>query len=205
MEKIVIASKNKGKIAEMRPVLENLGFEVCSLPDDFPEIAEEGGSFIENALIKASTAADALGMPAVADDSGLCVDVLEGAPGIYSARFSNDTEPLPGETADERNNRKLLKVLEGVEDRAAAYFCAMALVYPEGSKHLPIIGKGTWEGEILKAPRGSNGFGYDPVFLDPELGLTGGEMTFEQKNARSHRAKALASLAGQLRLERETV
>lgn len=190
MEKVIIATKNKGKLAELEAPLAALGFAVSTLPDGYPEIEENGASFEENALIKARFVANDLHCIAVADDSGICVDALGGEPGIYSARYANDYALLPGETKDKANNRKLLEKMKDVpaERRGCAFHCAMAVVFPDGREF--VVHK-TWEGTLLFEERGQNGFGYDPLFLDKELGLTGAQMEKSVKMGRSHRAKAL--------------
>ena len=170
------------------------------LPDDFPEIEETGTTFEQNALLKAHAVADTLGLPALADDSGLEVDALNGAPGVYSARYGLDIPALPGENDDARNNRKLLAALAGVpHPRTGRFRCCMALARP-GRPDLTV--HGVWEGHIADAPSGGNGFGYDPLFFDPELGRISAELTREEKNARSHRGKALRLLLGALEKER---
>ncbi|MBQ9105270.1 MAG: RdgB/HAM1 family non-canonical purine NTP pyrophosphatase [Mailhella sp.] len=190
---LVLATRNQGKVRELREPLARFGFDVQSLPDDFPEIEENGATFDENALIKARAVAEKLGVAAAADDSGLEVDALGGAPGVYSARYSEDWPEQEGESKDERNNRKLLAQLEGVpfEERTARFRCCMAMVDPEGGE---IVVSGAWEGHIGFEKKGENGFGYDPLFIDPELGLTGAQLSREAKMARSHRGKALAKL-----------
>lgn len=190
MEKVVIATKNKGKLAELEAPLKELGFAVETLPSDYPEIAENGASFEENALIKARFVAKDLNCIAIADDSGIAVDALGGEPGIYSARYANDYALLEGETKDEANNRKLLEKMKDVpeEKRRCAFHCAMAVVFPDGKE---LVAHKTWEGRLLFAGRGQNGFGYDPLFLDEELNMTGAEMEKSVKMQRSHRAKAL--------------
>lgn len=199
---LILATRNQGKVRELREPLARFGFDVQSLPDDFPEVAETGSTFEENALIKAHAVADALGVPAVADDSGIEVDALGGAPGVYSARYSLDWPEAEGESTDQRNNRKLLASLEGVpaERRTARFRCCMALVYPPSWLNRPadLVVSGAWEGSIADAPSGSNGFGYDPLFLDPASGRTGAELSREEKMARSHRGKALARLLEEL-------
>lgn len=201
---IILATRNKGKILELRTTLAGFGFDVQGIPDDFPETEENGATFEENALIKARAAAEALGMPAAADDSGLEVDALGGAPGVLSARYSDDMPAVEGESKDERNNRKLLEQLADVPDgsRSARFRCCMALVWP-GDEFPPIVSSGAWEGSILRSPRGANGFGYDPLFLDPESGLTGAELTREQKNGRSHRGQAVRLMLEKLRSRME--
>ena len=194
---LILATRNQGKVRELREPLARFGFDVQSLPEDFPEIEENGTTFEENALIKARAVANALGVAAAADDSGLEVDALGGAPGVYSARYSEDWPAVEGESKDERNNRKLLVELEGVpaEKRTARFRCCMALVIPGGEE---IVVSGAWEGNIGFKKAGANGFGYDPLFIDPELGITGAELTREAKMVRSHRGKALAKLLAEV-------
>lgn len=193
MEKVIIATKNKGKVAELEAPLRELGFAVETLPADYPEIEENGTSFEENALIKARFVAKNMNCIAIADDSGISVDWLDGAPGIFSARYANDYPLLPGETKDQANNRKLLDKMKDVpqEKHQCAFHCAMAVVFPDGKE---FIAHKTWEGRLLTEPRGQNGFGYDPLFLDEELMLTGAEMEKSVKMQRSHRAKALKAV-----------
>ena len=194
---LILATRNQGKVRELRDPLARFGFDVQSLPEDFPEIEENGTTFEENALIKARAVAEALGVAAAADDSGLEVDALGGAPGVYSARYSEDWPAVEGESKDERNNRKILAELEGVpaEKRTARFRCCMALVIPGGEE---IVVSGAWEGSIGFKRAGANGFGYDPLFIDPELELTGAELTREAKMVRSHRGKALARLLAEV-------
>jgi XTP/dITP diphosphohydrolase len=162
------------------------------------DVEEDGASFEENALLKACAVARHTGCVAIADDSGLEVDALDGAPGIYSARYS-DMRSLPPETdapalsRDERNNLALLRELAAVPDaqRTGRFVCAMSACKPDGSS---IILRAVWEGRITRAPRGTRGFGYDPLFFDPEAGCTAAELDTEEKNARSHRGKALRQL-----------
>ncbi len=187
--KIVMASSNAGKIREIARILEDLGAEIVPQSEFGVSDADETGTtFVENALIKARHAADATGLPAIADDSGLSVDALDGAPGVYSARYSGS------DATDESNNRKLLAALESVaaEKRGAAFHCVACFVTPGDDE--PLIATGEWRGSILEAPRGEGGFGYDPLFLDPESGVASAELTPEEKNARSHRGKALRRL-----------
>jgi XTP/dITP diphosphohydrolase len=188
-KKIVMASSNAGKIREITRLLDGLGIEVVAQSEFGVEDAlETGASFRENSLIKARHAVDATGLPAIADDSGLAVDALDGAPGVYSARYSG-----PGAT-DEKNIDKLLDALEGVAEpaRGAAFHCAATFVMPDQSQ--PLVADGQWRGSILTARQGDGGFGYDPVFLDPQSGVTAAELTAAQKNARSHRGQALHKL-----------
>ena len=193
--RVVLATTNRGKIRELADSLAAHGVEVLSLTD-FPgmgEIEENGATFEENALIKARAVARATGLVAVADDSGLMVDALGGAPGVFSARYSDDWELLPGESRDRRNMRKLLHVMENVADaeRGCRFVTCMAAVRPDGRE---LTVKGEWRGRLLREPSGENGFGYDPVFFDPEIGTSAAHLTTEQKNARSHRGKALRAL-----------
>ena len=190
--KLVIASNNPGKLREIGQILAPLGIEI--IPQSVlavPEAEEPHATFIENALAKARHAARLTGLPALADDSGICVDALGGAPGVISAHFAGEPR------SDARNNRKLLEMLGAGEDRRAHYYCVMLLMC-HGDDPQPLIAEGEWRGEILHEPRGSGGFGYDPLFLDTALGRTGAELTPEQKNRVSHRGKALAALVGVL-------
>ena len=185
MSRVVLASGNRGKLKEMQQVLADTGFELLLQTDFNTEDAEETGlSFVENALIKARHASRETGLPALADDSGLCVDALGGEPGIYSARYS-------GEGAnDETNNAKLLAELAGKKDRSATFVCVLAYVR-HADDPLPLICQGLWRGEILDSPQGENGFGYDPLFFVPELGCCSAELTPQVKNRNSHRGLAL--------------
>lgn len=189
---VVLASRNRGKLKELDRLLrEELGDVIVlrSLDDiGFTEDIEENGTtFAENALIKANTIA-ALGHIALADDSGLCVDVLGGAPGVFSARYAG------GHGDDAANNALLLENLKGKRDRAAAFVTVFACVFPDGSA--PIVAEGRAPGEILTAPRGNGGFGYDPLFYVAELGKTFAELSGEEKNRISHRGKAVRAFAG---------
>ena len=190
--KIVMATSNPGKIREIARMLDELGVEVVAQSEFGVEDADETGTtFADNSLIKAQHAATLTGLPAIADDSGLTVDALGGAPGVYSARFS-------GPDADDRkNNEKLLAELEGVADRAAAFRCVATCVDPGEAE--PLVAEGAWCGEILDAPRGGGGFGYDPLFLVPDCGVSSAELTAEEKNARSHRGQALKKLVEMLK------
>lgn len=193
MEKTIIATKNKGKLAELEEPFKALGFAVETLPDNYPEIEENGTSFEENALIKARYVAKDLKCIAIADDSGIAVDALKGAPGIFSARYGNDYDLLENETKDQRNNRKLLDKMKDIpmDKRQCAFHCAMAAVFPNGRE---VVAHKTWQGKLLTEAHGTNGFGYDPLFFDEELNLTGAEMPKNIKMQRSHRAKALKAL-----------
>ena len=191
--KIVLASSNAGKLLEIAHLLEKLDVEVVPQSDFAVSDAEEtGASFVENSLIKARHAAAVTGLPAIADDSGLSVDALGGRPGVRSARYSG-----PGATDDE-NISKLLAELDGVavEDRGAAFHCVACFVLPDDSA--PLIASGEWRGSILRERHGDGGFGYDPVFFDPASQRGSAELTAEEKNARSHRGKALRALVSQI-------
>jgi len=192
-KKLVIASNNPGKLREIGEIFAPLDVEI--IPQSVlavPEAEEPHATFIENALAKARHAARLTGMPALADDSGICVDALGGAPGVVSAHFAGEPR------SDVRNNHKLLEMLEAENDRRAHYYCVMLLMR-HGDDPQPLVAEGEWHGEILREPRGSGGFGYDPLFLDPALGKTGAELAPEQKNRVSHRGKALAALVGVLK------
>ncbi|HUO43818.1 MAG TPA: RdgB/HAM1 family non-canonical purine NTP pyrophosphatase [Burkholderiales bacterium] len=202
MKKIVIASNNLGKLNEIAALLAPLDIEI--VPQSalgVSEADEPHDTFIENALAKARHASSQTGLLALADDSGICVDALGGAPGVRSARFADG--PAGGrEAQDERNNRKLLELLADKSDRRAHYCCAVVLLRHADDPQ-PLIGEGEWHGEIARAPRGSGGFGYDPLFWVPELGRTGAELKPEEKNRISHRGQALAALVARLRSQRE--
>lgn len=185
-----MASGNAGKIREIARLLEPLDVEVVPQSNYGVDDADETGStFEENAIIKARHAAAATSLPAIADDSGLVVDALGGRPGVYSARYSG-----PGAT-DEANNRKLLDELADVPEdkRGAAFHCVACYVEDENAD--PVVAAGEWRGQILRAPRGEGGFGYDPLFLDPESGKASAELSAEEKDTRSHRGQALKKLA----------
>ena len=189
--KLIIASNNDHKLTEMKAILAPFFEDVQSMREAGVEheTVEDGRTFMENAVKKARELAAISGCCAIADDSGLCVDALDGAPGIYSARFCG----VHGD--DAANNRLLLQKLEGAEDRSAHYTCAMALVYPDGRE---VTAEGYLYGEIGTERRGSNGFGYDPLFVLPERGCTTAELSPEEKNAISHRANALYELVKKL-------
>jgi XTP/dITP diphosphohydrolase len=191
---IVLASGNAGKLAELRGLLAGSG-HVLRAQSEFgiADADETGLSFVENALLKARHASAATGLPALADDSGLCVDALGGAPGLYSARYGG----VHGD--DARNIARLLGELRDVvdEERTARFHCALALLRSADDPR-PLVAEGSWEGRILHAPRGAAGYGYDPVFLDPENGLSAAELDPAIKNAVSHRGRALAALKARL-------
>lgn len=192
MHAIVLATRNRGKIAELTALLQEFSLNIIGL-DSYPEledIPETGETFEENARIKARAVCEHTGLVAVADDSGLEVDALGGAPGVYSARYSADG----GQPAtDARNNEKLLAALRGVprEERGARFRCVMVAAAPNGAE---LSADGAWEGLIAEEPRGENGFGYDPLFFDPELGRHSAQLSQAEKNARSHRGRALRNL-----------
>ncbi|HTS23409.1 MAG TPA: RdgB/HAM1 family non-canonical purine NTP pyrophosphatase [Casimicrobiaceae bacterium] len=186
--RIVLASANEGKLREFRRLLEPIGIEVLVQAElGIGEADEPHATFVENALAKARHASRLAGLPALADDSGICVDALHGAPGVQSARYAGEPK------SDRRNNEKLVAELAGIADRRAHYYCVLALMR-HGADPEPILAEGRWDGTIIDAPRGSGGFGYDPHFLDAESGLTGAELPLAQKNARSHRGKAMRAL-----------
>jgi len=195
MDTLVLASGNQKKLGEMRAILEPLTLKVVPQSDfQVPEAEETGLTFVENAILKARNAAAHTGLPAIADDSGLEVDALNGAPGIYSARFSG------ADASDAKNNALLIDMLGDLPDapRSARYQAVLVLMrHPDDPT--PLICQGTWEGEILLAPRGNGGFGYDPHFLIPELGVTAAEMDPAEKNRVSHRGRALKALMDALR------
>ena len=184
MKKIVLASSNKGKLKEIKHMFTEYEVVSCKDMGFTGEIEENGKTFYENALIKAKTVSDALNLPALADDSGICVESLGGAPGIYSARYSP-------EGTDRSNYELLLKNLEGVKNRKAKFVCCMVYYKPGGEI---ITATGETEGEVLYAPEGENGFGYDPVFYSNDLEKSLGVATEEEKNAISHRRRALEKL-----------
>ena len=197
MDKLVLASGNAGKLKELSSLLAPLGIEV--LPQsafNVSEAEEPHPSFVENAIAKARHAARATGLPALADDSGLCVDVLGGAPGVLSARFAGEPK------SDARNNALLLERLAGEPNRHARFYCALALVRHADDPQ-PIIACGEWHGEILEAARGQGGFGYDPLFLVPDLDQTAAEIDHSLKNVLSHPGNAMRQLLDRLRAEQQ--
>ncbi|WP_028917171.1 RdgB/HAM1 family non-canonical purine NTP pyrophosphatase [Pseudoxanthomonas sp. J35] len=192
--KLVLASSNRGKLEELHHLLGGSGIELLAQSDLGVEDAEETGlTFIENALLKARHASRVTGLPALADDSGLCVDALGGAPGLYSARYA-------GEPADpQRNIDKLLAALDGIDDaRRGAHFQCVLVVLRHAGDPQPLLVEGQWRGRITRERRGEGGHGYDPVFLDPEHGQTAAEMPMALKNRISHRGKALEQLRARL-------
>lgn len=188
MQDVVLASANPGKLKELAHALAPLGWNLRPLSDFTDEQADEtGDTFVANALIKARHASAASGLPALADDSGLAVDALSGAPGVWSARYAG----LQATDAD--NNAKLLTELTGKSPRTAAFHCVLALVETADDPK-PLVVDGSWAGEILPAPRGENGFGYDPLFLDPTSGRASAELSADEKRERSHRGRAVRLL-----------
>ena len=190
--KLVVASNNPGKLREFDALLAPLGWE--TIPQtalNVSECEEPHGTFVENALAKARHASAATGLPALADDSGICVHALGGAPGVYSARYAGEPK------SDQRNNEKLIEELAGQADRSAHYVCVLVFVRRPDDPQ-PLIAEGEWHGEIVDSPRGEGGFGYDPYFLLSDEGVTAAELPAEEKNSRSHRGKALTKLVAQL-------
>ena len=189
MRQVVVASNNAGKLREIAAILAHLGIE--AIPQsrfNVPEAAEPHPTFVENALAKARNAAHHTGLPALADDSGICVTALGGAPGVQSARFAGEPK------SDQRNNEKLVADLAGTADRSAYYFAVLVLVNSENDPR-PLIAEGRWPGTVVDTPRGVNGFGYDPYFYLPAHGKTVAELDVDLKNRISHRALALHRLA----------
>ncbi|WP_420224972.1 RdgB/HAM1 family non-canonical purine NTP pyrophosphatase [Pigmentiphaga litoralis] len=196
MTKLVLASNNAGKLREFSRLLSQKGFDVVNQGSlGVPEADEPHVTFIENALAKARHASRITGLPALADDSGVCVVALGGAPGVYSARFA--AMASGGDKSDAANNALLIERLKDASDRRAYYYAALVLVRSADDPQ-PLIGEGLWWGEIVAEPRGEGGFGYDAHFLLPELGKTAAELTSEEKNRVSHRAQALAVLMDKL-------
>ena len=190
-KRVVLATGNAGKVAEMHSVLQGFGFDVVPQTElNISEAIEDGLSFVENALIKARHACLNSGLPAIADDSGLEVDALDGAPGIYSSRYADGA-------GDQANNTKLLAALEGETNRVARFQCVIVYM-KHAADPTPLICQGSWEGEIASIAKGDNGFGYDPIFYLPELKCHSAELGADQKKRYSHRAKALRKLKTQL-------
>jgi XTP/dITP diphosphohydrolase len=193
LERIVIASGNPGKLAELRALLAPEGVETVAQGDlGIAEADEPHATFVENALAKARHASRLAGLPALADDSGIVVRALGGAPGVYSARFAGDPR------SNARNNAKLVSLLADARDRHAHFYCVIVLVR-DAQDPEPLIAEGRWHGEIVLEPRGASGFGYDPHFLVPALGRTAAELEPAEKNRLSHRAQALLRLLVLLR------
>ena len=191
-QRLILASNNAGKLKEFAQLLGPIGFELHPQGEfNVPEAEEPFGTFVENALQKARHAARLTGLPALADDSGVCVNALGGAPGVYSARFAGEPK------SDARNNEKLIADLAGHADKSAYYYCVLVYVRHADDPQ-PVIADGVWRGQIVDAPRGSNGFGYDPYFLLPDFGRTAAELEPHEKNAVSHRGQALRALVDKL-------
>ena len=191
--KLIVASNNPGKLREFDALLAPLGWEILSSQMfALPECEEPHLGFVENALAKARHAAILTGLPALADDSGLCVHALGGAPGVHSARYAGEPK------SDRRNNELLIAELAGKADRRAHYVCVLSFVRHADDPQ-PVIAEGEWHGEIVDSPRGTGGFGYDPHFFLPEDGLTVAELDAAEKNRRSHRGQALALLVERLK------
>ncbi|MCR4297821.1 MAG: RdgB/HAM1 family non-canonical purine NTP pyrophosphatase [Gallionella sp.] len=194
MRKLVIASNNPGKLREFQFLLQPLGIEVLTQAQlGIEEIEEPHHTFIENALVKARHVSRLSGLPALADDSGICVDALNGAPGVLSARYAGE-DPK----SDQHNNEKLLDAMKNMADRRAHYYCVLVLLHYADDPQ-PLIAEGEWHGEIALQPGGDGGFGYDPLFWLPEFGKTSAQLEREQKHAISHRGKALRALLEKLK------
>jgi len=193
MKKLVLASSNPGKLREFEALLAPLGTEIVSQSSlGIADAEEPHGTFVENALAKARHASRRTQLPALADDSGICVGALDGEPGVHSARFAGEPR------SDARNNEKLLRVLADKDNRRAHYYCVIVLMRHAEDPE-PIIAEGSWAGEIIAEPRGANGFGYDPHFFLRDFGKTAAELEPEQKNLVSHRGKALRRLLAKLK------
>jgi XTP/dITP diphosphohydrolase len=195
LPRLVLASGNAGKLREFHRLLAPLGIDVVAQSAlGIAEADEPHLTFVENALAKARHASARTGLPALADDSGICVRALAGAPGVQSARYAGEPK------SDARNNAKLIAALAGVADRRAHYACLLTLVRHERDPE-PIIAEGAWHGTVIDLPRGGGGFGYDPHFLDPATGLTAAELPLERKNELSHRGRAMRALIARLMTE----
>jgi XTP/dITP diphosphohydrolase len=191
-QRLILASNNAGKLKEFAQLLGPIGFELHPQGEfDVPEAEEPFGTFVENALQKARHAARLTGLPALADDSGVCVNALGGAPGVYSARYAGEPK------SDARNNEKLVADLAAHADKSAYYYCVLVYVRHADDPQ-PVIADGIWRGQIVDTPRGANGFGYDPYFLIPALGKTTAELDPAEKNAISHRGQAIRALVEKL-------
>jgi XTP/dITP diphosphohydrolase len=192
-QRLILASNNAGKLKEFAQLLAPIGFELHPQGEfDVPEAEEPFGTFVENALQKARHAARLTGLPALADDSGVCVNALGGAPGVYSARYAGEPK------SDARNSEKLIADLAAHEDKSAYYYCVLVYVRHADDPQ-PVIADGVWRGRIVAEARGAGGFGYDPHFLLPELGKTAAELASGEKNAVSHRGQALRALVEKLK------
>jgi len=191
--RLVLASANPGKLREFRRLLSPLGIELIAQAElDVAEVDEPHATFVENALAKARHASSLTRLPALADDSGICVEALGGAPGVQSARYAGEPR------SDARNNARLVTELSGVADRRAHYYCVLVLLR-HGDDPEPILAEGRWNGTIIDTPRGSGGFGYDPHFVDAKTGLTSAELPLDAKNELSHRGQAMRALAARIK------
>jgi XTP/dITP diphosphohydrolase len=192
-QRLILASNNKGKLKEFNELLSTVGFSVHAQGEyDVPEADEPFHTFVENALQKARHASRLTGLPALADDSGVCVNALGGAPGVYSARFAGEPK------SDARNNEKMIVELAKHEDKSAYYYCVLVFVrHPDDPQ--PVIADGRWNGVMIDTPRGDGGFGYDPYFFIPSLGKCAAELSADEKNAMSHRGQALRALVEKLK------
>jgi XTP/dITP diphosphohydrolase len=196
MNKLVLASNNAGKLREFSALLATVDFEVLPQAQfNVPEAEEPHVTFVENAIAKARHASRLTGLPALADDSGICVDAFGGAPGVYSARFAGEPK------SDARNNEKLIADLANKANRCAHYYCILVLMRHADDPQ-PLIAEGEWHGEIVSVPKGAGGFGYDPYFWLPDFGCTAAELPAERKNAISHRGIALRHLLDRLQSKR---
>jgi XTP/dITP diphosphohydrolase len=192
-QRLILASNNAGKLKEFAQLLGPIGFDLHPQGEfNVPEAEEPFGTFVENALQKARHAARLTGLPALADDSGVCVNALGGAPGVHSARYAGEPK------SDARNSAKLIADLAGHADKSAYYYCVLVYVRHADDPQ-PVIADGIWRGEIVDTPRGAGGFGYDPYFLLPALGKTAAELASSEKNAVSHRGQALRQLVDKLK------
>lgn len=194
MKQLLLASSNPGKLAELSELLRPTGIEVIPQSAfNITDVDETASTFVENALLKARHAARISGLPTLADDSGLCVDALAGAPGLHSARYAGHH----GDSA--ANIQKLLGAMAGIEAaKRSAYFICVLVLLRHADDPAPLINEGRWHGQLLRTPRGLAGFGYDPIFLDPETGLSAAELSLQEKQMRGHRGLALRSLVGHL-------
>lgn len=192
IRRVALASGNAGKIREFRRLLEPLGMQLTPQAElGIPEADEPYATFVENAIAKARHASAHSGLPALADDSGVCVDALGGAPGVRSARYAG------APSSDARNNAALVAALRGIDDRRAHYYCVLVLLRDPNDPQ-PIIAEGVWHGTIVDQPRGDAGFGYDPHFLDATTGMTGAELPLSKKNELSHRGQAMRALLARI-------
>ena len=192
-QRLILASNNAGKLREFSEILGPIGFTLHPQGEfNVPEADEPHATFVENALEKARHASRLTGLPALADDSGVCVNAFGGAPGVWSARFAGEPK------SDARNNEKMIADLAAHDDKSAYYYCVLVYVrHPDDPQ--PVIADGRWNGEMIPTPRGSNGFGYDPYFYIPSLGKCAAELSPAEKNALSHRGQALRALVEKLK------